>query len=323
MTTPIEPTSLDLPAVTPPLKTSPTRARLAFYGWCVFFLAMFAGPLVALLKLALGSDLHSHALLIPFISAYLLHTQRERLPAIYQANIGSGVALTVLSGVTAAFALGLFGKAPEGTAYVSTMMLALVGLINAGGFLFLGSNWMRAAAFPMTFLVFLAPLPEVWESALENGLKLASSEASAILFEISGTPFLRDGNIFQLPGIVLEVAQECSGIRSSYVLFITSIVAAQLFLHSPWRRIVLVGLVIPLGIIRNGFRILVIGLLCVHVGPEMIHSIIHRRGGPLFFALSLIPLFLILWLLRRGDRAAGSTLPDVSPKEPPRSETAP
>jgi hypothetical protein len=45
----------------------------------------------------------------------------------------------------------------------------------------------------------------------------------------------------------------------------------------------------------------VIGLLCVNVGPQMIHSIIHRRGGPVFFVLSLIPLLLLLWWLRRGE----------------------
>ena len=78
------------------------------------------------------------------------------------------------------------------------------------------------------------------------------------------------------------------------MLFITSLLASHLFLESPWRRIVLVAFVIPLGIVRNGFRILVIGLLCVHVGPQMIDSVIHRRGGPLFFVLSLVPLFLLV-----------------------------
>ena len=62
--------------------------------------------------------------------------------------------------------------------------------------------------------------------------------------------------------------------------------------------------VIPLGILRNGFRILVIGLLCVHVGPHMIDSPIHHRGGPIFFALSLVPLFLLVWWLRRQEQAA-------------------
>ena len=112
---------------------------------------------------------------------------------------------------------------------------------------------------------------------------------------------LRDGTTLALPGIVLRVAQECSGIRSSWVLFITSVLASHLVLQSPWRRIVLVTLVIPLAIVRNGFRILVIGLLCVHIGPHMIDSIIHHRGGPLFFALSLVPLFLLLSWLRHEE----------------------
>src|SRR6266700_2239291 len=106
---------------------------------------------------------------------------------------------------------------------------------------------------------------------------------------------------FQLPNITIEVTQECSGIRSSWVLLMTSILAANLFLKTPWRRLALVAFVIPLGILRNGFRILVIGLLCVNAGPQMIHSLIHRRGGPLFFMLSLIPFFLVLWWLRKGD----------------------
>src|SRR5437879_4820118 len=97
------------------------------------------------------------------------------------------------------------------------------------------------------------------------------------------------------------VAKECSGIRSSLVLVITSLLAANMFLRTTWRRALLVGAVIPLGLLRNGLRILVISLLCVHIGPEMIHSAIHRRGGPVFFALSLVPLFAMLWLFRRQE----------------------
>ncbi|PYK69698.1 MAG: hypothetical protein DME44_13670 [Verrucomicrobia bacterium] len=59
-----------------------------------------------------------------------------------------------------------------------------------------------------------------------------------------------------------------------------------------------------MGLLRNGVRILTISLLCVHIGPQMINSVIHRRGGPFFFAASLIPLFLLLWWLRRGEVTA-------------------
>ena len=161
------------------------------------------------------------------------------------------------------------------------MALAFVSFVAAGGFLFLGSKWMAAAAFPVAFLIFMVPLPDAAVDWLEKASVLASAEAAALFFNMAGTPLVRHGTVFELPGIVLQVAQECSGIRSSWVLFITSLLASHLFLRTRWRRIVLVAFVIPLGILRNGFRILVIGLLCVHVGPHMIDSPIHHRGGPL------------------------------------------
>jgi exosortase C (VPDSG-CTERM-specific) len=182
---------------------------------------------------------------------------------------------------------------------LAVLTLAYLSLVAAGGFLFVGSEWMTSAAFPIGFLIFLVPLPDAVLTGLERASVLGSADVSAFLLRMTGTPIVRDGEVFMLPGIVVKVAQECSGIRSSWVLFITSIVAAHLFLESPWRRIVLVAFVIPLAIVRNGFRILVIGLLCVHIGPHMIDSVIHHQGGPLFFALSLIPLFLLLWWLRR------------------------
>jgi exosortase len=163
---------------------------------------------------------------------------------------------------------------------------------------------MRAVAFPLAYLIFMVPLPEPLADVLEQASATASAEMANLLFHLTGLPFLRDGQIFQLPNITLEVAQECSGIRSSLVLFITSILAANLFLKTTWRRLALVAIVIPLGIFRNGFRILVIALLCVNVGPQMINSLIHRRGGPLFFVLSLVPLLLVLWWLRRGEQKA-------------------
>ena len=193
------------------------------------------------------------------------------------------------------------GRALTENDYLAVLTFSFLCGLLAGGFLFLGRNWMRAAAFPIAFLIFMVPMPDAMADTLETASQFASAEAANLFFQLSGMPFIRIGRIFQLPNISIEVAQECSGIRSSWVLFITSILAANLFLKTPWRRLVLVAFIIPLGILRNGFRILVIGLLCVNVGPQMIHSIIHRRGGPLFFVLSLIPLFLVLWWLRSGE----------------------
>jgi exosortase/archaeosortase family protein len=122
------------------------------------------------------------------------------------------------------------------------------------------------------------------------------------MFQLLGTTLWRQDLIFRLPGITLEVAPECSGIHSTLALFITSTIAAYLYLKSPWRRVALVAAVLPLALLRNGFRIVTIGELCVHIGPDMINSYIHRHGGPIFFTLSLVPFAFILVLLKRSER---------------------
>lgn len=284
--------------------------------WCGFlaFTALlglvYGKVLFLLVGFAAGADLHSHILLVPFITIYLIFLRRGQLPSALSSSHQWALVSLVL-GVGAAI-FGLRGQASVPPSshhdFLTVMTFSFLLLFLAGGFFFLGRGWMRAMAFPLAFLFFMVPLPGWAVDGLETALKLASAEATALFFDWSGLPVLRDGLVFQLPGIVLEVAQECSGIRSTYVLFMTSLLASYLLLETPWRRALLVAVVIPLGIVRNGFRILVLGLLCVHIGPEMIHSAIHRRGGSLFFLLSLIPLFLLLWWLRRGDCRAKSVV---------------
>jgi exosortase C (VPDSG-CTERM-specific) len=286
--------------------SSRSSRLIGFIASAILLTAAFGHTLAALAKYAASMDLHSHILLIPFISAYLIFIRREQLPTEYVSS-PSWTALLLVGGLAALLAaVGPLRADPSQNDSLSLTALSFVCLLAAEGFLFLGRKWMAATAFPFAFLIFMVPLPGGMVEWLETASQLASTEAAALFFSITGTPVLRDGTVFQLPGIIIQVAQECSGIRSSWVLFITSILASNLFLKSSWRRAVLVSLVIPLAILRNGFRILVIGLLCVHVGPQMIHSAIHHQGGPIFFALSLIPLFLLLWWLRRGELAANS-----------------
>jgi exosortase C (VPDSG-CTERM-specific) len=179
---------------------------------------------------------------------------------------------------------------------------AFVCFLISGGFLCFGRDLIRSVACPIVLLFFLIPFPTVVKNGLEQFLQHSSAEAAYWLFQLTNVPVHREGVVFRLPGITIQVAEECSGIRSSFVLFITGLIGGYMFLGNPWHRVWFALVTIPLGIIRNGFRVLTIGLLCVYVDPGMIHSFIHHRGGPIFFILSLIPLFAFLVLLRKREK---------------------
>ena len=281
---------------------TPARANKRFMGWGIYLVILcgaFALPLREFATYAAHSQVHSYVLLIPLVTIYLIYIRRKALSR--ELNSAWGFALVLAAGGAGAFLASLHFSELGQNDYMTLIALSFVCFVIAGTFLFLGSKWARSAMFPLFFLAFMIPLPEAAVDLLENASTVASAEVANWLFLISGTPVLREGTLFQLPGITITVAKECSGIRSSLVLVITSLLAANMFLQTTWRRALLVVAVIPLGLLRNGLRILVISLLCVHIGPHMIHSVIHRRGGPVFFAISLVPLFAMLWLFRRQE----------------------
>lgn len=294
-------TSATGPQRLPAQPNGPERRHRQLGLALVLLTAAFGLPLYQLFRFALGSALYSYVVLVPFISLCLIWLRRGTpLPASLPDR---RLAILPLLGGGALLAIRLAGE-PDPEDALALVILAFALLLISACACFLGRRTMRALAFPLGFLVFMAPLPTALSTWMETQLQQASASAAYGLFRAGGATVFRQENLFQLPGINLFVAPECSGIHSTIALFITSLLAGYLFLHSPWRRTVLVCAILPLSILRNGVRIYVIGELCVHYGPQMIDSYIHRHGGPIFFVLSLAPLLLLLWLLKRAESPA-------------------
>ena len=283
---------------------SPLRRRqFRLLGICTVLLILcFTKSLFALAQFALHSTLYSHILLIPFVCLYLAWLKKNEF--LYDSKPDRKLAAFPLAAGLLSV-LGFFVLrprlllAPVDSLAWSTLSFFL--LFMGACCLFFGRQTLRTLAFPLGFLIFVVPFPNALEKALESFLQYRSADAAELLFGIAGTPLLRHGVDFHLPGFSLSVAPECSGIRSTLVLFITSLVAGHLFLRSPWKRALFALAIIPLGILRNAFRIVTIGELCIHVDPSFIDSPIHHRGGPVFFVISMIPFLLLLYYLRKTD----------------------
>jgi exosortase C (VPDSG-CTERM-specific) len=238
---------------------------------------------------------------------YLLWLKRASLPLSAPPARMLGIAFLVAGGaILAAYRLWLRHEMLSvNDDYLMVMTICFLLFLYGICSLFFGLEFLRVAMFPLGFLILLAPVPPLIIRETDSFLQSGSALAASGLFFLSGTPFLQDGLTFQLPDIKLEIAPECSGIRSTMVLLITALLCGYIFLRTPWKRAALVLFVVPLGLLRNGFRVFVIGQLCVHWGPQMINSSVHRKGGPIFFVLSLIPLFFTLFLFLKSEKRPG------------------
>ncbi|HME31970.1 MAG TPA: exosortase/archaeosortase family protein [Terriglobales bacterium] len=152
------------------------------------------------------------------------------------------------------------------------------------------------------FLLWLVPLPEFALNHVVGFLQQGSAYAASLLFAIAGVPVTQDGVRLSIPGLTLEVAKECSSIRSSQMVLVTTMVLAHLLLRSAWGRTLVILATVPLSIAKNGLRIFTLSMLGVYVDPSFLHDWLHHHGGIVFFLVFLVGLFVLLRLVVLAER---------------------
>ena len=148
----------------------------------------------------------------------------------------------------------------------------------------------------------MIPIPPLMIDRATSVLKVASTETVAGLFTLTGTPYTREGFVFSLPTFTIEVADQCSGIRSSIALLITSLIAGHVSLRRWWWKVLLVLAVLPIAVFKNGLRIVTLSLLAIHSDPSFLVGRLHHEGGVVFFLLGLAMLAPVLAGLRWMER---------------------
>jgi len=254
--------------------------------------------LSSLASLSFHDERSSHVLVIPLISAFLLWLERKRIfnTPRYCPSIGAPL---LLLAVVLRYSL----KTPLSTLNPIdrlSVLTALIVLVWIAGFiLFYGPGSFKAGAFPLLFLLLMIPLPVVVAERMVSVLQRGSAENCYALFRIVGVPFLRHGFQFSLPGVDIEVGEQCSGIHSGLSLFIAGLLAEHFLLQGPWKKALFILCLFPIAMFKNAVRIVTIAWLGIHVNPDFFHGPLHRQGGLPFSLLAIALMALLLWLLRR------------------------
>lgn len=273
--------------------------------WLILSIAIFWKSCVALVRFSLVNDNASHVVLIPFISAWLIYFERKRIfrPVSFDYPL-AGVLFTIsaVCSVATLRSLASWTQADRLAGYT----LALVFFWLSGFGLFFGRAALKNARFSLLFLFLAIPLPDGLLNHVIYLLQKGSADIADVVFDLSGVPALREGFVFHLAHVNIEVAKECSGIRSSMALFILALVVGHLFLHSLWKQIVFVIAGLLIMVVKNGVRIATLTILAQYVDPSFLYGRLHHDGGVVFFLLGLVLLLPVLSLLKRSGKPAGT-----------------
>jgi exosortase len=279
-----------------------TPRNILFLSFNIVALITFYAPMRNLIALSLHGGTYSHIILIPLISGYFMYLKRKAIFSDTNYDYTAGIILVLVGSI-----LYLISKKQginlDQNDYLSLTIFSAVIFWIGGFILFFGIRAFRIAAFPLLFLILLIPMPSLIMEKIIFLLQMGSAEAVYGFFKLTGISFLREGLVFHLPGLSIEVAKQCSGIRSSMALFIMGVILSNVFLQTGWRRIILILSIFPIAIIKNGIRIVTLSSLALYVDQSFLtNSRLHREGGIIFFLIALSLLLAILWLLRKSER---------------------
>jgi len=281
----------------PTLRSVP-RSVVFLALWLVLLLP-FWRPLRLLLHLALESDRYTHILFVPFISLCVFYFDRRKILAVARYEPKRGLPLLAIGLILFWFLCGRPSAMEPGELLGVMPVVILVWM--AVFLLCYGPQSFRAAAFPLCFLLLMIPVPTAVLDQVTLGLQKGSAAVSDLLFKLSGIPVFRQGFRFSLPGVEIEIAEQCSGIRSSLALLITTILAGHFLLRSWWSKGLLVLLTVPVVILKNSIRIVTISALGVYVNRAFLFGNLHRRGGLLFASLGVLMLVPALLALQSAE----------------------
>jgi len=278
-----------------------TILHVAFLCACLMIAAIAWNSLRAWVELAQYSEQSSSFWIIPLISISLLYERRLTVFANTRF-LPSGLVLAAMGAAIFAASFSLHNHFSRADANILAILGVVVSL--AGAFLACyGKDAWREARFPLGFLLFAVPIPQIILVPLVRWLQFGSAAVVSLLFTLLHVQYVRDGLSFYLSSLNIEIAPECSGIRSSFALLVLVVLLSHLALHSTWRRLILILTAVPLVLVKNGIRIVTLSLLTIYVNPTVISGPLHRSGGFLFFGVVLAIEGLLCWLLQRSETA--------------------
>lgn len=175
--------------------------------------------------------------------------------------------------------------------YASSGVLILLG----------GKSAYRCYAFPLWFLMFMAPLPIGLQNAIGIQLQQTTAVLATILLEVLQFPVVREGFYIHLPSSQFEVGFACNGLKGTIAIFALSLAIGQLSNCTKWTRWVLVFAAFPIAIVANALRVVLSVVVAVKFGKQWSEGVYHDIEGLVALGLAV---FMLLALSRFLNKSA-------------------
>jgi EpsI family protein len=263
---------------------------------------------------------YSHGWLVPFVVGFLLWRKREALAACPRRAYLPGLFLLVPALLAQLLATLLQVGFLSG--------LALLGVIAGLVLTLLGPKFLRLALFPIAFLAFMVPAPEMVIDMMSFQMKILSAGVATNVADLFGLIAVREGSYIQIPNGTLVVDDICSGLKYLIALLAFGALYAHISSVKTWQKWVLFLLSIPISFLANVGRVSLMVIVGYHWGvPAVEKTYVHDLLGFVLFVVAFACLFVVESLMltklpwlrtgrKEGARAAEPERPPAAPQPP-------
>lgn len=222
----------------------------------------------------LTDDDMAHGIVVPAVVAWVIWRERKNWSAT--AKNPSLWGWPILAAGAGMHLIGTVG----GGLFLSSVAL----WISAAGVVVLlgGLSLLRRWTFPFVLALFMLPKLAIVYNQSTLPLQLLASHLAASMLSITGIGVIRSGNILEVRGHQVLVAEACNGIRYLLPLGFVAALLGYLAGVKAWVRWTLVIATIPASILANAVRVAVSGAV-----PSLAEGTLHDLTGLAIFAFCL------------------------------------
>jgi exosortase B len=252
----------------------------------VCFLTAYFPTFESLLDGPWQTEQEGHGPLIIVAALWLIWQSRHRIKsAAISPALRSGWA-ALLAGL-----ILMFLARTQGVLTVETFSAipVIVGCVLILG----GWSILRVLTFPIFFLLFAVPVPDWAIDAGTVPLKVFISDAVTQVLYAAGYPIAQNGVMIMIGSYQLLVKDACSGMNSIFALSAIGLFDAYTFRRNEKvRGLLLLAAIVPITILANFLRVLVVTLIAYYQGTDVLERGIHDVTGIGLFIVAVTLMFL-------------------------------
>ncbi len=268
----------------------------------LLLVALFFRPAAEMVNTwRLTGSYYTHGFLILPISAWLAWNKRGEIAGWRATPDPAGHVLVAMSGLLLCAGAFLGFRVFEQAAILP--MLVGVLLVTVG------RKAVAVMAFPIAFLMFMIPIPPSLTQSIAFNIKILATEGAVFLANLLGLPMLRQGSYIHFNSDQLLIGEVCGGLRSLIALLALGALLAHLSKTRPWARISLFLTSVPVAILSNILRILLLCVVGYFFGSARAGGWVHNVSGILIFVFAFAMFLSLEGFLRRVAPAERRTQP--------------